>query len=188
MAMQPATWTINGLATELGIDRRTLAKRLADVPPAEIPERSQLPLLETQRKKESPRWRLRDVLAALGMLDGGSVQTSARPAPRAAEQVRAFEINLRTDPERVSWRDLAGLLEVNDDELAEWVRFGAPYLERGSLRTRKGWVFSPGHIFRWLGLWCSYLTERGLLPESSLRPGEATRALRVVEPATRARP
>ena len=169
MSMQPQTYSINALAVEIGLDRRTLARRLADVPPAEAHGRVK-------------RWRLRDVLAAL---DGGSLQTSARPAPRAAEQVRAFEINLRTDPERVSWRDLAGLLEVNDDELAEWVRFGAPYLERGSLRTRKGWVFSPGHVFRWLGLWCSYLTERGLLPESSLRPGEATR---VMEPATGARP
>lgn len=35
MAMQRQNWSINGLAAELGIDRRTLAKRLQDLPPAQ---------------------------------------------------------------------------------------------------------------------------------------------------------
>jgi hypothetical protein len=33
MAMTKTLWSINGLATELGLDRRTVAKRLGDVPP-----------------------------------------------------------------------------------------------------------------------------------------------------------
>jgi hypothetical protein len=34
MAMQPRLWTVNGLSVELGVDRRTTAKRLALVPTA----------------------------------------------------------------------------------------------------------------------------------------------------------
>lgn len=33
MAMTKTLWSINGLAIELGLDRRTVAKRLGDVPP-----------------------------------------------------------------------------------------------------------------------------------------------------------
>jgi hypothetical protein len=35
MAMTKQLWSINALSVELGIDRRTLAKRLADLPPDE---------------------------------------------------------------------------------------------------------------------------------------------------------
>lgn len=33
MAMKPQLWTISGLAVELGIDRRTITRRIKDVPP-----------------------------------------------------------------------------------------------------------------------------------------------------------
>ena len=33
MAMKPQLWTINGLAVELGIDRRTVTQQIKDVPP-----------------------------------------------------------------------------------------------------------------------------------------------------------
>ena len=35
MAMTRRLWSINGLAAELDADRRTLTKRLRDLPPAE---------------------------------------------------------------------------------------------------------------------------------------------------------
>jgi hypothetical protein len=33
MAMVPRLWSINGLATEFGLDRRTVAKKMARIPP-----------------------------------------------------------------------------------------------------------------------------------------------------------
>ena len=54
MAMQRQTWSISGLATELDMDRRTLAKRLADLPPAEVKQ--------VGRRTEK-RWRLADAIA-----------------------------------------------------------------------------------------------------------------------------
>ncbi|MBK1619987.1 hypothetical protein CKO42_16375 [Lamprobacter modestohalophilus] len=38
--MQAQLWTISGLSAELGIDRRTLAKRLADLEPADLDKRT----------------------------------------------------------------------------------------------------------------------------------------------------
>ena len=53
MAMTRRLWSINGLATELDTDRRTLAKRLQDLPPA-----------ETKRvgSRIEKRWHLQDVV------------------------------------------------------------------------------------------------------------------------------
>ena len=52
MGMQPTLWSVNALATELEIDRRTVAKRLRDVPPA-------------GEKAGHPVWLLADALPAL---------------------------------------------------------------------------------------------------------------------------
>jgi hypothetical protein len=53
MSMRPKLWSLNALSIELGIDRRTLAAKLSDVPP---------------NGKCGPHdaWRLTTVLAALG--------------------------------------------------------------------------------------------------------------------------
>jgi hypothetical protein len=53
MAMQRNLWSINGLAAELDIDRRTLAKRLEGLPPATVKK------LGNRTEK---RWHLADVL------------------------------------------------------------------------------------------------------------------------------
>ena len=65
--MQPQTYSINALSTELGIDRRTLAKRLADVPPAKGSGRAKC-------------WRLADVLAAQAYLGLGRRDSAIRYA------------------------------------------------------------------------------------------------------------
>ncbi len=70
MPMQPQTWTVNGLSVELGEDRRTLAKRLADVPPAET-------------KGKTKRWRMTDALAALGKSRVDPVKSESESAARA---------------------------------------------------------------------------------------------------------
>lgn len=65
MAMQPTLWSINALATEFGLDRRTVAKRLADVPPA-------------GERAGHPVWRLADALPAL---TGQDVPPDPPPPP-----------------------------------------------------------------------------------------------------------
>ena len=76
MAMTPQAWSVNGLATELGLDRRTVAKRLALVTPHSL------------ASDGSPRWRLNDAIKALFEI-GGSRQRidldEARQRKLAAE-------------------------------------------------------------------------------------------------------
>jgi hypothetical protein len=63
MAMTARLWSISALAVELGVDRRTVGKRLARVPP-------------DGRLNGSPAWRLTTALEA--------VRPDPRPAPRRA--------------------------------------------------------------------------------------------------------
>ena len=53
MAMTPQVWSVNALATELGLDRRTVGKRLALTTP------------HSMAADGSPRWRLNDAVQAL---------------------------------------------------------------------------------------------------------------------------
>ena len=64
MPMQPRTWSINALSVELGIDRRTLSKRLAGLPPAET---------KRLKNRDEKRWHLADVLAHLQDPDASRV-------------------------------------------------------------------------------------------------------------------
>ena len=80
MAMTRKLWSINALATELDIDRRTLAKRLTGLPPA------------TEKKVGSrieKRWHLADVLEHFNnprSPDGEVLNLEAERARLAAEQ------------------------------------------------------------------------------------------------------
>ncbi len=72
MALQRQLWSINALSVELGIDRRTLAKRLQDLPPAQ----------------ESPNvYRLRDVLDCLRQYQDNFPDFDAIPTDVVIETV-----------------------------------------------------------------------------------------------------
>jgi hypothetical protein len=69
MALAEQLWSLNALSTELGIDRRTLGKKLADLPPAE----------QTHHKtRVEKKWHLKDVVAHLGRPKS---RRSSQPAP-----------------------------------------------------------------------------------------------------------
>ena len=68
MPMQPGLWSVNGLATELEIDRRTVARRLRDVPPA-------------GKRGGHPVWRMADALPALTRGDRPKADDAPPPPP-----------------------------------------------------------------------------------------------------------
>ena len=74
MPMQRQLWSVNALAVELDIDRRTVAKRLDGVPPA-------------GKRGGHPVWRLSDALAALSGGKGGKV---APPPPPGCEALQGL--------------------------------------------------------------------------------------------------
>ena len=85
MAMRPKLWTISGLATELGADRRTVAARLAEVPP-------------DGAVQGHPAWRMRAAVAAMAPAGGGGSDLPAARARLAAAQEELTR--LRIDRER----------------------------------------------------------------------------------------
>jgi phage terminase Nu1 subunit (DNA packaging protein) len=85
MAMRPKLWTISGLATELGVDRRTVAARLAEVPP-------------DSTVQGYPAWRMRTAVAAIASAGGGGSDLSGARAKLAATQEELTR--LRIDRER----------------------------------------------------------------------------------------
>ena len=89
---QPALWSLNGLASELGLDRRTLAKRLRGVPP-------------DGDRNGNPAWKMQTVLDALRRAEGARdrsgryANTVALTAIERAEgNVESFLAKLRGEP------------------------------------------------------------------------------------------
>jgi len=153
MSMQPQTWSISGLAVELGMDRRTLAKRLAHVPP----------VTGTGRRK---RWRLADVLAELNRHERLSHQHlgSGRTSDRRVDARHILEQCVMPKECLVPWlpenakglRELGLVLDfpaaakqqrVSKDELFHWWMLGAPVLPPAP--GEDVGRFSIPHLFVW---------------------------------------
>jgi hypothetical protein len=85
--MVPKLWSVAGLACELGMDRRTLVRRLENVTPAETSERANGAIVR--------RFRMRDVITVL--FRGGDDDSNLSPTEKRAfwqareAQVRVIE-------------------------------------------------------------------------------------------------
>lgn len=79
------TWTLTGLSAELGIDRRSLARKLTDLPPDEQTEKNG----RTER-----RWRLARVVAHLASPTGEGLDLNQERAALARVQRHKVEIEL----------------------------------------------------------------------------------------------
>src|SRR5438132_1368354 len=121
MSMTPRGWSISALAVELGADRRTIARAIADAGVRSVDETGGAAL-----------YGLRDVLDALEL--GGGRRRSGRPAPRRSrfdeedDRVvdRAFALY-----EGEVWRRAArlGLISMAEaEELARKTLVAAPVL------------------------------------------------------------
>ena len=96
MAMQGQLWTLSGLAVELGMDRRNLARRLEGLEPDESEGRS-------------PKWRMARVHRH--MMRGAEVGDPQREKARL-DKLRADKVELELERERgetVSVHEVAGL-------------------------------------------------------------------------------
>jgi hypothetical protein len=148
VAMQPTTWSLNALATELHMDRRTLAKRLGRVPPAE----------GTGRRK---RWHLADVLDALRRHERGLRSPSGDRRADVREVLESVAIptacltpwlpesaeGLRRRGLVVTFDEAARLAGVGEDELLTWIGYGLPILPAAEGETL-GRISIP-HLNAW---------------------------------------
>ena len=91
MAMQPRTWSLSALAVELGADRRTLARDLASLPPAES---------RRVGGRTEKRWLMADVLEHmdLGREPSRRRGRSGRPHVHVdAEMIAKFTASITED-------------------------------------------------------------------------------------------
>jgi phage terminase Nu1 subunit (DNA packaging protein) len=85
MAMKPQTWSISGLAVEFGLDRRTIARRLENVHPAESSGRS-------------ARYRMLEAAGAIcGPAGGGRAAETAAAGPLDLTAERARLAKFQAD-------------------------------------------------------------------------------------------
>ena len=122
MALTPRTFTLSALEVELGIDRRTLGKRLANVRPA-------------SSRGKSKRWRLADVLGALERdpVGGRAPVPAFREVPDRVRQVAMF-LTATEENEIFPWDCAVDLEEyargigLDVYDLIQWAPFGLPLL------------------------------------------------------------
>jgi hypothetical protein len=113
MSMRPKLWTISALGVELGVDRRTLASKLADVP-------------ADGKSGSRDAWRLTTVLAALGWGRPKRTKGARIAGSSDYERWRARWMRQRAlDAEReskVRQRELVELVPFRDAMIKTWKR------------------------------------------------------------------
>jgi hypothetical protein len=147
MAMQRQLWSINGLATELGMDRRTLAKMLDGVP------------ADGTLKGGTPGWHLNTALDLIADKNSGAKRRPvSRKSARADAAILGNYIDrlenwqeLRSEPEVVLAIDeVAKMFGVTCETVLVWLRAGMPCRERGCFETGDGFKLVPCWTFDWV--------------------------------------
>lgn len=138
----PSSWSVNALAAELGLDRRTLARRIEGLAPV------------GQSPRGDPLFRLVDVLAAI---ERSPVQRVARLHASAASAASAATVERllleRGGPAAtLSGEDVCRMFRWTWPDLAELLAFGAPAVRSGSRTSEVGWVFAFHSFARYMGL------------------------------------
>jgi hypothetical protein len=154
LALTPRGFTLSALEVELGIDRRTLGKRLASVPPA-------------SSHGKSKRWRMRDVLRALERdpVGGRAPVPTFREVPDEARRLAGYFLGpdeskwFPWDSSAVDLEEYARNSKVAVQDLLDWAMWGLPLLPpaAGDDALR----ISPWHADRWRALMCTFIESAG---------------------------
>ncbi|MGH8588727.1 MAG: hypothetical protein ACREXX_05115 [Gammaproteobacteria bacterium] len=122
MALTTQLWTINALATELGISSRVLGKRLSDLKPdAE----------EQQAGRVVRRWRLARVLRHLETAGGGNGAAQKPALPRSQyEAARALREEYTARLRKLEYQRVSGELISAGEVLAAWQQLVAAFRSR----------------------------------------------------------
>ncbi|MDT8328524.1 MAG: hypothetical protein RQ750_14260 [Roseovarius sp.] len=111
MAMRSGLWSISAIATEFGMDRRTVAKRLEGIDPA-------------GEKSGHSAWRLADVISALT----GRAPEQRDEIDEASDKARLMRA--KADIAEFEARRLSGELVLVEDAEAAWIDAAARFRAR----------------------------------------------------------
>jgi hypothetical protein len=140
MSMRPRLWSLNGLATELGRDRRTMGKVLATSP-------------ADGKLSGHPAWLLTTALRALdGYEEPRTVSAVNSGDPLLGNLIDRIENwqEVHSDPP-IEWPigATAEGLGLSVETLVIWLRSGMPYANEGNLVTGAGFVLVPSWVIDW---------------------------------------
>lgn len=138
MAMTKQLWSINGLATELGMDRRTVARRLAGVP-------------ADGRLHGKAAWLMTTALAAIN--DKGKAHSSRRHpmTEHFRSRIEDWEELRLGGEDPIEW-DITQTCERFDiprEQMLDWLRAGMAYRKQGDWRTGEGFTLHPHQVLDW---------------------------------------
>jgi hypothetical protein len=140
MSMRPRLWSLNGLATELGRDRRTMGKILSTTPP-------------DGRLNGHPAWFLTTALNAVEEYE----RPQTAPTSDAADALLGSYIDrvehwqeVHSGPQ-IEWtiEATAEGLGLTIETLVIWLRSGMPYAREGDWATGTGFVLVPSWVIDW---------------------------------------
>jgi hypothetical protein len=104
MSLTPTDWTVSGLSVELGIDRRTIGKKIANVAPVRIDGKSKY-------------YRMADVVAAI------YVNVSVGPTDGTKEDNEARLVKAKADEKELQVARLKGELIPTDEAKRRWASY-----------------------------------------------------------------
>ena len=150
MAMTKQLWSISGLATELGRDRRTIAKALIGVAP------------DGELSGEKA-WFFETALSALN--EGKRVPPTPEIDDFTAMLLRRIESRRKSFSQRnlysFSVDEIAEMSDVRPADVLCWLKAGMPYAEEGNWRTGAGFRIPLIWAMDWQVLICGYAAHRG---------------------------
>jgi hypothetical protein len=134
--MIPTLFTINALATEFGLDRRTVANRLKNIPHARTEGGSKL-------------WYLTDVVSALSPNQSHLQHESPLLADFRDRLDHFEEIHCRPQIE-MTLDEFAEVIGKEPETVLQQLRAGMPFRTEGDWHTGEGFTVTPAHSHDWL--------------------------------------
>jgi hypothetical protein len=149
MAMTKQLWSISALATELGRDRRTVAKALSTV-------------ACDGKIGGQKAWFLNTALLALDRLDRTPPEPEDQFTSMLLDRVdRSLRLSSVYDGPTFSVEDVSEMFEVAPADVLNWLRAGMPYVQKGDWTTGEGFRFFVAWVMDWVVFVTAYASHRG---------------------------
>ena len=139
MAMTPTVFTISGLSTELGRDRRTIADALRHYP-------------SDGKVGSHDGWYLTTALMALEAKRSSVDRPTARSFLVEVMLDRLGMKRTKKSHMEVTLDQFAKVLGQDSETVLVWIRVGMPYASAGNWSTGEGFSIRTPHALEWLGL------------------------------------
>ena len=143
--MTKKLWSINGMATELGRDRRTIAKALRGTP------------RDGTTPSGNDGWFLQTALRRLPLTSNPTLSAAASSKPEGivglfADRARNWRELIKRGPYVATVTEVAQIFGVERGAVLTWLRAGLPYAKAGDWQTGEGFELYAHWVCDWIVL------------------------------------